>query len=592
YFNDAAELPPLILSNVFAFNLAGATLEVGETNYSASAASGSLWWKWTPSLTTESTIFAHGMRLTVYQGDHLTHLTQIAQAVSSFRVHAWGSVFHNEPARFTNYAGQTYWFSIRSTIDSDWSWTLSQRLHWLERESPQAPVYAQQSVPFRIAQVGGIDGPATLTVRVKPTGAGTNWSVISHLTNGPSFQWNWVPELPADYDVNAVGVYPSGEPWTSTVQVQVRVANDLREFATVIPGITANLPFRTDRANVEDDEPNLPTNIVSGTVWWRWQPELSARVRLHASGTWGGLPVDIFIEEQGSLTRVAHNEGHTTVPPLQGLAFLEAEAGKIYWIRVADTLPHEHLAQIHPPIWVSTSRTDYTLVLEDAGAPLRSLAILGTIVGTPESNGKIQWRSFARALTADGAPATNFNYRAQFYGGANLSDVRPLGSPVMVWNPTPGIDLGAVGGGLANIPGVNAGENFWIQLRGWDGNSGATYEAARASGGYFGRTPFVQVTAGSEMGGPTTFTNLADVVIGSKVSPFRPGELRIAAPTNGPQQFELVSSRGFLHSVEASSDGKNWSPLMLLTNGNGSMRFSDPRNNPPSASLFRTRVVD
>jgi hypothetical protein len=44
--------------------------------------------------------------------------------------------------------------------------------------------------------------------------------------------------------------------------------------------------------------------------------------------------------------------------------------------------------------------------------------------------------------------------------------------------------------------------------------------------------------------------------------------------------------------VEASSDGTGWAPLLLLTNETGSVRFSDPRPEPPAAAMYRTRIVD
>ena len=602
-FTNAFLLPEVIRRSSFAFSAAGGSLETGEPVYNdaATAPAASLWWKWTPSEAAETSIHPEEGKLFVFRGRTIESLIPVAEASPLRIIFTASGAVTVGGAQFTNVPGETYWFSLVSTNERASTWHISQRLHWLT--SGTAGNVGYVSVPFQM-RVGGaaVEGPQSITVRmrhwrVRPDGPGYDWMIISetNLTNGPDFDWSWMPEEPGEYEAAATGNYASGEPWASTLKIQVRVKNDRREFATEIPSDTldASIRFRTDWATVELDEPNPVTNELRRTVWWKWAPAEDVKVLLHVSGTFGGLPLDVFAESNGALIRIAHNEGRTALPPLQGLVALEAKAGTNYFIRATDILPAWHITQLIPQQTAPTDRSNFILTMEGSSSSMQSLVALSTAMGTTNPDGAVEWRTFARVLLGDGSPATNFHYHAQFYGGKTLASVGPLGGQVTVFNPTPGLLPGAVSGWYATIPGVKAGEQFWIQLRAWDGLKGWNYESARANGGVTGRSPFLEVIAGSELLGPTILTNLSDVRVASMVRAFTPGELRIGlAGTRGERGLELIGPRGFLYSVETSANGTSWEPLLLLTNLTGSVPFQDSSADRPSASWYRTRLID
>jgi hypothetical protein len=329
---------------------------------------------------------------------------------------------------------------------------------------------------------------------------------------------------------------------------------------------------------VDANEPAFGTNKLERTVWWRWQTETNTNVRFCVSGTFGGLPLEIFTESNGVLTRVGHNEGRTLLPPLRGYAWLTAEAGVEYLIRVSDP--------------VGARGAFLSLRIESSSEPLPGLVALSTTLGKPSGNGTITWETYSRVLQSNGSPATNLNYRAQFYSGKTLNDLQPLGPIIPIFVQSGTGKPGAVSAGPADVP-TTGGDKMWIQLRAWDFQVGATYAAARANGGAVGRSLPIEVTVGSELTGPTALTNLSDVTIGTIVNGFTPGELRHSGwSAEGKPTFELVAPLGFLYSLEESSNGISWTPVLLLTNQARTVKFSDPRPVLPAATMYRTRIAD
>jgi hypothetical protein len=602
-FAEALSLPPILTNHTTTFSTHGASLEPGEPNYGNinPPFRGSLWWKWQPQHTTLTEYAAIANHLFIFEGDTIDNLTPLNPLqVVPIIIRAWdgnGSFSSIPPlpvnARFTNYARKTYWFSAVTTADTNATWTAAQRLHWLSAANGRSDTPAQQ--PFRV-NVAGIDGlfpPSNINIRaLKYVFNGNYWTptLTAEVTipNSSDLSWSWIPESPGEYDLRATGQYPSGESWQHAIRISVREANDTLAAAPTLTG-TTNLPFSTAHATVDPDEPTLGTNSIARTVWWRWRSETNASVRFSVSESFGGLPLEVFTESEGTLTRVAHNDCRTFLPPLRGFVPLHAVAGVDYIIRLSDPATSGlGLFGFSIP-----APRNHTLSIENLDDPMPGLVFTSTVLGTPNHNtGQIDWHTYARVLLADGTPATNFNYRAQFYAGETLSQLRPLSPAVYIFQqPGTGVP-GSISAGLTNTP-VPAGQNFCIQLRAWDSDFGLSYEAARANGGLIGRTPILEVLAGSELTGPTTLTNLSDIRLITRLNNFTPGELyfKERSISRGPV-FELRAPRGFLYSVDAQSGGTEWQSILLLTNLTGSATFSDPRENATAATILRTRIVD
>jgi hypothetical protein len=602
HLEDATLLPSRLVNRTITFDRAGATFQAGEPtyNYTPPGEAGSLWWKWKPEQTTRTYLSASFSKLSVFEGD-IGHLTLVTTAEPiPVVIRAWEGQGGSSgspglpPYSFQSVAGKTYWFSAVTTLTSNTSWNISQRLHWLESVNGGSVGYAEHPFSVRVTGATEVQGPTNILLRVlryMPSGDLPYWRwedvQVHNLTNGPGFEFTWVPDVPGEYELRAMGTYPAGETWTSTLRLEMHNSGDTLQTASLLTGFT-NVTFQTGWATVDENEPVYGTNRLGPTVWWRWRTETNAQVRLSVSGTFGGLPLDIFTETNGVLTRVAHNDGRTLLLPLRGYVSLQAEAGVEYVIRVSDSLGASGpLIGLPMP-----STTWFDLVIENAYDPIRGLVFLTTVLGKPNESGVIDWETYSRVLKADGSPATNFNYRAQFYSGETLNDLRSLGPIVPIFVQPGTGEPGGVSAGLADAL-TFGGTKMWIQLRAWDAQFGATYAAARANGGAIGRSRPIEVMVGSELTGPTVLTNLADVRIGTIVTGFTPGELRQSGRNaQGAPVFELRAPRGFLYSVDESRNGNSWTPILLLTNVTGSVKFTDPRAELPAATMYRTRIVD
>jgi hypothetical protein len=602
-FAEALPLPPILTNHTTTFSTHGASFEPGEPNYGNinPPFRGSLWWKWQPQHTTLTEYAATANHLFVFEGDSIDSLTPLNPLqVVPIIIRAWdgSGSFSSIPslpvnASFTNYAGKTYWFSAVTTADTNATWIAAQRLHWLNAANGRSDTPAQQPFLVNVAGIEGLAPPSNINIRAfKYIFDGNYWAptLTAEVTipNSSPLSWSWIPDSPGEYDLRAAGQYSSGESWQHAIRISVREANDTLATAPTLTG-TTNLPFSTAHATVDPDEPTFGTNSIARTVWWRWRSETNAAVRFSVSESFGGLPLEVFTESEGTLTRVAHNDDRTFLPPLRGFVPLHAVAGVDYIIRLSDPATSGlGLFGFSVP-----APRHHTLSIENLDDPMPGLVFTSTVLGTPNHNtGQIDWHTYARVLLADGSPATNFNYRAQFYAGESLSQLRPLSPAVYIFQQ-PGTGApGALSAGLTNTP-VPAGQNFCIQLRAWDSNFGSTYETARAHGGHIGRSPIFEVLAGSELTGPTTLTNLSDIRLVTILNNFTPGQLLVTGYSDaGAPHFELRAPRGFLYSLEASTDTISWTPLLLLTNVTGSVQFLEPRKISPSAAIYRTRILD
>jgi hypothetical protein len=104
----------------------------------------------------------------------------------------------------------------------------------------------------------------------------------------------------------------------------------------------------------------------------------------------------------------------------------------------------------------------------------------------------------ARVFDVDGTTPLNGDggWVAQAYVGATADSLGAVGSAVSFRNAPVPAGLGYILGGVVDVANGNAGDVLQSQMRVWNSNAGATYEAAVAASGIGGMSNIVPVTLG------------------------------------------------------------------------------------------------
>jgi len=591
-FAGATAIPSVVVNQRFEYVGRIASIEPDEPSYTSVSTPGSLWWKWTPKYEALTTVDSGTADLYIFKGDSLTNLQFVAHSLPNRII--IGPVIGRPVggASFTNEAGITYWFSlIPDTQEPDGQWSLRQQLHFVAL-SPSDSVSAGQTYTINLG--GNADAPRPFQVNLliqreipNPAAPGLTW--MTQLTtnlNPADFSWPWAPDQTGKWRLAAQARYESGETSFSTLEVEVHEANDFFQFSCLIPpGLQAGeLAFATEWASTEESEPVFGTNQIQRTVWWRWTPDQNANVRLKVAGNFGGLPLEVFTGSTiTNLTRLAHNDGRALLTAFEGLIPLSAMAGQTYYIRTSDPRPFP------------SQRNDLKLTIEPLDAPLPGLILLSSMVGILGEDGNIDWTVFSRVFDQNGAPATNFNFRAQFYVGGSLSTLSPVGVPLPIAfqsSLTPDTSAGIVSQGFWHIPNIHAGDDVFVQLRAWDDFSGGTYETARQNSGAFGRSKIISVKAGSELTKPAVLNGLGDVLLQDGIANFSPGTLTFESISLDGIKWKISGPPGFIYNIERTDFASGWETLSIVTNTTGEVTFDDKNAGQRSFSIYRAKIVD
>ena len=118
-------------------------------------------------------------------------------------------------------------------------------------------------------------------------------------------------------------------------------------------------------------------------------------------------------------------------------------------------------------------------------------------------------KDVATGVRADG-PA----YMAQLYAGATQGNLTPVGAPLPFRT---GAAAGYWTATAVTINTVDATGNAFVQVRAWATASGATYEAALASGNGFGTSNILTVKPTTAPDVPATLTGLTSFAISGNV---------------------------------------------------------------------------
>jgi hypothetical protein len=499
----------------FSTDIHFATSEPGESNLVAGLTfNHTVWWKWTPlySVPTEFKLKSWDSSLLIFRGTTLTNLALIGTLLTGPFYSENSLTFIPQAGDIYYIVGDTYLFAhgIGNNVSYELSWSLVQHTleltpagsqaavtdalialaaNWLESNSPSS------SVDFVIGQrPPGIFGSPPEIVEIGLAGP----------SSSPPYFATWTPTNYGTYYVwarctNSFGALRESAKTT----FQIKFSNDDFAGATVIPSKAKNASysFSTVGSTIEPGERGHSTYPPIATRWWKWTPSYSGIVRFKADREMQAVPLDVYVGSSvANLQPIATNFKRIYRLGISGAVSVPVHARQTYFIRVDDFYPDSHELGIPP--------SNITLTLESATNGPRAEIHLSLF-----KNSRFGPVAFAGILMPDGSPVKGPVFRAQLYVGTNLTSLHAEGPAqpfwIPIWDyPSPSYNGGAPWPVPVILPDVKAYAPVVAQIRVWDSNAGATYEAAQAAGGLTGKSNAVRLIAGSEDAGPARLTGI------------------------------------------------------------------------------------
>jgi hypothetical protein len=218
-------------------------------------------------------------------------------------------------------------------------------------------------------------------------------------------------------------------------------------------------------------------------------------------------------------------------------------------------------------------------------------------VSTTSMVGLVQLQNFAMGIRnpiydVDGATRlSGESFMCQPYAGVTSDQMVALGTPAP-------LRTGQTAGYISSMtliipfPELAVEPAVYVQLRVWESAFGGSYEEARARGGKFGGSPLVRTNATEPLFPPPT-VYLPSFNLRAGLPEFTTGRLASGDRLpNGQREWVLTGAPGFSYLVERKEPQNNWSPLVILTNGSGTVTFTDPGQTSASAQFYRARMLD
>lgn len=325
-------------------------------------------------------------------------------------------------------------------------------------------------------------------------------SSLGSVSHAP-FQKIWIPSNPGIFAIWARLIGESGAIFDlrgQTIRIG-RANDDFAQAEELDPAITAtNIAFNTAGTSVESTEPLRRKTAPRQTLWWKWTPSQTIKMRFKAVRNSLGLPLEIFTgNELSDLRRLAHNNRSASVMGKTGVVELKVRAGRTYFIRVSE--------DAHTTMFGYSSANTANLILEPAANPLPGELDFSLIAGNvPRLNVVIP---FGRVFRPNGrTPLVGSQYRAQLYVGGTKSALSPVGHPTSFFNETQVNQMPSLAGlffpDVVVLPEIRAGHRVFAQIRVWDSTFGESLEEAQANGSPVGISRVISVTTGSEKSNP------------------------------------------------------------------------------------------
>jgi hypothetical protein len=503
------------IPSFFSTDIHLATSEPGESNLIPGVTlNHTVWWKWTPlySVPTELKLKSGDSSLLIFRGTALTNLALIGTLLTGPFYSENSLTFIPQAGDIYYIVGDTYLFDhgIGNNVSYDLSWSLVQ--HTLEL-TPAGSQAAVTDSPIALAanwlETNSPSSRVDFVIGQRPPGFfGAPPEIVENGVAGssssPPYFAAWTPTNYGIYYLwarctNSFGALRESAKTT----FGIRFSNDDFAGATAIPGNAknANYNFSVVGATIELWERGHKNYPPAATRWWKWTPSYSGIVRLKATRELKAVPLDVYVGGSWEkLQPIATNIKRIYRLGISGAVTLPVHAHQTYFIRVDDFYPESHEPGIPP--------SNITLTLESATNGPRAEILLSLLRNSRSGPVPFSW-----ALMPDGSPVTGSNFLAQLYVGINLLSLHAVGPAQPFWIPIWYYPSPMYRGGVpwpvpVILPDVKAYSLVVAQVRVWDSNAGATYEAAQAAGGLTGKSNPIRLIAGSEDAGPARLTGI------------------------------------------------------------------------------------
>jgi hypothetical protein len=242
----------------------------------------------------------------------------------------------------------------------------------------------------------------------------------------------------------------------------------------------------------------------------------------------------------------------------------------------------------------------YTVRVQDAASSVLSFPATLTVGTATPGGGEVNFANWFITSKTNAFPVFDIGgtillngseYVAQLYAGPTLASLRPVGQPRPFVG---GYDVGFFAPQTLTLGNVAAGSNAMVQVRVWDTAFGSSFEAARALGGRFGKSPIFQIVAGGNGAPPAALEGLQSFSLQAGLPYLQVASLEfVEQQPPGTLVWALHGQAGDIYTIEKRHLGSAWQPYEVITNVTGTVNFTDKIEGiSSSAVLYRARILD
>jgi hypothetical protein len=633
-----------------------ATMEPGEPPNLGNIPQKSVWWEWQAPLWGDTYFILRGSASTnavvaIYTGDSLDTLTLVAKGANSpvFVPVTGGQTYYIAGAVTTNTTGSLYLIEYYASKDRSAHiipGNLLQEPSWEGTEIFNAQ-YWHWSGSFSgyVNEAGGVDGTTWPILSVGttiwqdiPTIPGHSYAVkfACRRSGGVAVLWdtNQLGVFPAEY--NGYWVWNSftttASNTTSRVSFQCLASTtDADAFsvvdvsappvivtqpisassvgggtATFSVGATGPSPlsyqwFFNNSPMAEQNGRQLTLNFLTAGAAGNYQVVIT-----NAFGAVTSTVAVLLVDDPGTATILSQPYGDT-VPVGGYFNFSVVAAGPppltYQWFLNDSAIIGATNGNLMFTNIQMTNAGPYKVRVSAQSSAVWSLPAILTVSTSGVGGGVIDFRNQnffsgvtnidARIVDLDGStPLNGSNYVAQLYAGPSLDLLRPAGQPTPFQS---GVNAGFFVPQTVTLANVATGSNAILQVCAWDATFGTSYEQVRATGGRFGKSNILQVSAGGGAMPPQTLQGLQSFSLQAGLPYFQVGTITFVE-SQDPNiiVWALHGQAGSIYLIEKSkrSEETVWHPYTILTNVTGTVNFNDTVDSGAANVWYRARILD
>lgn len=244
----------------------------------------------------------------------------------------------------------------------------------------------------------------------------------------------------------------------------------------------------------------------------------------------------------------------------------------------------------------------YSVRIQDLSSTVWSRLAMLAVSASDAGGGEINFANWFVTTATNALPVFDVNgttllngseYVAQLYAGPALASLRPVGQPTPFQS---GFNAGYFVPQTLSLGNVAPGSNALVQVRAWDTAFGSSFEAARALGGRFGKSPILQIVAGGSGTPPAVLQGLQSFSLQAGLPYLQVASIEFVE-RQPPETlvWALHGQPGNIYTIEKSKGlgGAVWQPYMVITNVTGTVNFTDTIDQGSGGViLYRARILD